>query len=83
MAGNVDMMITQPNSKDLVTTGKMRALAVSSLKRSSFYPELPTVDEAGVKGPVGRLVRTGRTQGDTARPGEEDRRRSRPCRRDR
>lgn len=50
MAGNVDMMITQPNSKDLVTTGKMRALAVSSERRSSFYPELPTVDEAGVKG---------------------------------
>lgn len=50
MAGNVDMMITQPNSKDLITTGKMRALAVSSLKRSSFYPELPTVDEAGVPG---------------------------------
>lgn len=50
MAGNVDMMITQPNSKDLVTTGKMRALAVSSVKRSAFYPELPTVDEAGVKG---------------------------------
>ena len=50
MAGNVDMMITQPNSKDLVSTGKMRALAVSSTRRSSFYPELPTVDEAGVKG---------------------------------
>src|SRR5262249_19091670 len=50
MAGNVDMMITQPNSKDLITTGKMRALAVSSPKRSVFYPELPTVDEAGVKG---------------------------------
>ena len=50
MAGNVDMMITQPNSKDLVSTGKMRALAVSSTRRSSFYPELPTVDEAGVTG---------------------------------
>jgi len=50
MAGNVDMMITQPNSKDLITTGRMRALAVSSAKRSSFYPELPTVDEAGVPG---------------------------------
>jgi tripartite-type tricarboxylate transporter receptor subunit TctC len=50
MAGNVDMMITQPNSRDLVTAGKMRALAVSSAKRSSFYPELPTVDEAGVPG---------------------------------
>lgn len=50
MAGNVDMMITQPNSKDLVTSGKMRALAVSSARRSAFYPELPTVDEAGVRG---------------------------------
>ena len=50
MAGNVDMMITQPNSRDLITTGKMRALAVSSARRSSFYPELPTVAEAGVPG---------------------------------
>jgi tripartite-type tricarboxylate transporter receptor subunit TctC len=50
MAGNVDMMITQPNSRDLITSGKMRALAVSSASRSSFYPELPTVAEAGVPG---------------------------------
>ena len=50
MAGNVDLMVTQPNSRDLVTTGKLRALAVSSIRRSSFYPELPTVDEAGVRG---------------------------------
>jgi tripartite-type tricarboxylate transporter receptor subunit TctC len=50
MAGNVDMMITQPNSRDLITTGKMRPLAVSSAKRSSFYPDLPTVDEAGLPG---------------------------------
>ena len=50
MAGNVNMMITQPNSKDLITTGKMRALAVSSAKRSQYYPELPTVAEAGVPG---------------------------------
>ena len=50
MAGNVDLMVTQPNSKDLVESGKLRALAVSSIKRSSFYPDLPTVDEAGVRG---------------------------------
>lgn len=50
MAGNVNMMITQPNSKELITTGKMRALAVSSAKRSQYYPELPTVAEAGVPG---------------------------------
>lgn len=50
MAGNVNMMITQPNSADLITSGKMRALAVSSTKRSPYYPNVPTVAEAGVPG---------------------------------
>jgi tripartite-type tricarboxylate transporter receptor subunit TctC len=50
MAGNVDMMIIQPNSKEVVTSGKLRALAVSSSRRSPDYPELPTVAEAGVPG---------------------------------
>jgi tripartite-type tricarboxylate transporter receptor subunit TctC len=50
MAGNVDMMVIQPNSKELVVSGKLRALAVSSVKRSADYPWVPTVDEAGVPG---------------------------------
>ncbi|MBV9836038.1 MAG: tripartite tricarboxylate transporter substrate binding protein [Alphaproteobacteria bacterium] len=50
MAGNVNMMITQPNSADLITTGRMRALAVSSTTRSAYYPNLPTVSEAGIPG---------------------------------
>jgi tripartite-type tricarboxylate transporter receptor subunit TctC len=50
MAGNVDMMIIQPNTKDVVTSGRLRALAVSSLERSTDYPDVPTVDEAGVPG---------------------------------
>ena len=50
IAGNVDMMITQLNSKDLITSGKLRALAVSSARRSRYYPQLPTVAEAGAKG---------------------------------
>lgn len=50
MAGNVDMMIIQPNSPSQVTSGQVRALAVSSKKRSESYPDLPTVDEAGVPG---------------------------------
>jgi tripartite-type tricarboxylate transporter receptor subunit TctC len=33
-----------------VREGKLRALAVTSLKRSPTLPELPTVDEAGVRG---------------------------------
>ncbi|HTR82851.1 MAG TPA: tripartite tricarboxylate transporter substrate binding protein [Reyranella sp.] len=50
MAGNVSMMIIQPNSPAQVRSGKVRALAVSSKTRSSDYPDLPTVDEAGVPG---------------------------------
>jgi tripartite-type tricarboxylate transporter receptor subunit TctC len=30
--------------------GKVRALAVTSLKRSPLLPDIPTLDEAGVKG---------------------------------
>ena len=50
MAGNVDMMIIQPNSPSQVTSGQVRALAVSSKARSESYRDLPTVDEAGVPG---------------------------------
>jgi tripartite-type tricarboxylate transporter receptor subunit TctC len=50
MAGNLDLVIIQPNSRDVVTSGKLRALAVSSPQRSPDYPDLPTVAEAGVAG---------------------------------
>ncbi len=50
MAGNVNMMIVQPTSRDQITSGKLRALAVSSAQRSSSYPDIPTVAEAGVPG---------------------------------
>lgn len=50
MAGNVDMMIIQPNSPSQISSGQVRALAVSSRTRSSYYPDLPTVAEAGVPG---------------------------------
>jgi tripartite-type tricarboxylate transporter receptor subunit TctC len=33
-----------------VKAGRLRALAVTSLKRSRFAPELPTLDESGLKG---------------------------------
>jgi tripartite-type tricarboxylate transporter receptor subunit TctC len=50
LGGNVDMMIVQPTSKEQVTSGQLKALAVSSATRSSSYPDVPTVDEAGVTG---------------------------------
>lgn len=50
MAGNVDMMIIQPNSPSQISSGQVRALAVSSRTRSPYYPDVPTVDEAGVPG---------------------------------
>jgi len=50
MAGNLDLVIMQPNSKEVVTSGKLRALAVSSPQRSPDYPDVPTVAEAGVPG---------------------------------
>jgi tripartite-type tricarboxylate transporter receptor subunit TctC len=33
-----------------VKAGKLKALAVTSSTRSGLFPELPTIDEAGVKG---------------------------------
>jgi tripartite-type tricarboxylate transporter receptor subunit TctC len=33
-----------------VKAGTVRPLAISRIKRSSLYPDLPTMDEAGVKG---------------------------------
>ncbi len=50
MAGNLDLVIMQPNSKEVVTSGKLRALAVSSPQRSPDYPDVPTVAEAAVPG---------------------------------
>jgi tripartite-type tricarboxylate transporter receptor subunit TctC len=50
MAGNVEMMITQPTSVEHIKNGRLRALAVSSPKRSPHWPELPTVSEAALPG---------------------------------
>jgi tripartite-type tricarboxylate transporter receptor subunit TctC len=51
IAGQVMMMYDQVStSGPHVKAGKLRALAVTSSARSPLFPDLPTVDEAGVKG---------------------------------
>lgn len=49
--GQVDMVFGSfPATLPLYEAGKIRMLAVSTLKRTSVMPALPTVDESGVKG---------------------------------
>ena len=39
-----------PTALPLINSGKLRALAVTSPKRVSFLPQMPTVDESGLPG---------------------------------
>ena len=50
MARNVDLMIIQPTSADMVKGGRVRALAVSSARRHPVFADLPTIAESGVYG---------------------------------
>jgi len=51
LGGQVTMMFDTINTSiGLAKAGKLRALAVTSTKRSSLAPELPTMIEAGLPG---------------------------------
>jgi len=51
LGGQIDMMITDTTTGiPQVKAGKVRALGVTAVKRSALVPEIPTIDEAGVKG---------------------------------
>jgi tripartite-type tricarboxylate transporter receptor subunit TctC len=51
LAGHVALTFaTSPSAVPHARTGKLRALAVSTAKRISALPEVPTIDEAGVPG---------------------------------
>ena len=51
LAGRVSMMFNDlTTGLPHVKAGTLRALAVTRLQRSTLFPELPTLDEAGVKG---------------------------------
>ncbi len=50
LAGNVDLMVSSlPSAMAQIKAGKLRPLAVTSARRSTSLPEVPTVAELGYK----------------------------------
>ena len=51
LSNEIQMMFDNlPPQLPHIRSGKVRALAVTSLKRSAVFPDLPTLDEIGLKG---------------------------------
>jgi|SRR5688572_25626251 tripartite-type tricarboxylate transporter receptor subunit TctC len=51
IAGNIQLSFaTAASAVTHIQSGKVRALAVTTAKRSAFAPDLPTIAEAGLKG---------------------------------
>ena len=51
VGGQIQLMLENiPSTLPFAKSGKLRALALSGLKRSPLVPDLPTLDEAGLKG---------------------------------
>lgn len=51
ITGQVTMMFDQVStSAPHIRAGKLKGLAVTSLKRSPLFPDLPTIDESGMRG---------------------------------
>lgn len=50
MSGQVHMMFTDMTAMRLTSEGKLRAIAVADAKRTTLAPDLPTLEETGIKG---------------------------------
>jgi tripartite-type tricarboxylate transporter receptor subunit TctC len=51
VGGQIMLMFDQVStSVNYIQSGRLRGLAVTSKKRSPLFPDMPTIDEAGVKG---------------------------------
>jgi tripartite-type tricarboxylate transporter receptor subunit TctC len=77
MPGRIDVYFgTLPSTLALIRGGQVRALAVTSAKRSVFAPELPTIAESGVPAydysAWYTLYVPAKTQGDTLRKLHDD-----------
>jgi len=50
-SGQIQFMVENiPSTAPYVTSGRLRALAVTDFKRSPVLPDVPTLDESGLKG---------------------------------
>ena len=51
LGGHIDLIFTSiPPALAHMQSGKVRALGVASLKRSFALPDVPTIDESGLRG---------------------------------
>jgi tripartite-type tricarboxylate transporter receptor subunit TctC len=51
MGGQIDIFFDQLSASiGYIQTGRLRALAVTTIKRASAMPELPTIAESGIPG---------------------------------
>lgn len=51
MGGQIQLMFdSMPSAMPFITSGKLKALAVTTKKRSSTLPSIPTMQESGVEG---------------------------------
>jgi tripartite-type tricarboxylate transporter receptor subunit TctC len=50
VAGQVDFMLNPPTALAFVEAGKLKALGVASPKRNPAVPNVPTLDEQGIRG---------------------------------
>lgn len=50
LAGNVSCIYGDGNAKPMLDTGRLKAFATAGPQRDPVFPDVPTMDEAGVKG---------------------------------
>jgi tripartite-type tricarboxylate transporter receptor subunit TctC len=50
MSGEVTFMFSQPKIASMARTGKLKVLGITTPKRSSLLPDVPTLSESGVSG---------------------------------
>ncbi len=89
VSGEVQVLFTSiPAGLSQVRSGRMKAIAVTTLKRSSAMPDVPTIDESALKGYdaaswYGLLMPAGDDRQQRGREDHENARRAREVRRGR